>query len=268
MALRGKVLRDTNNSNGLISAGGKQFEFTLEHNWKSDTSPKIGMVVEFELDSNEKIQSIFAVNENKLAKEQADLALRVAKEKGHAFLKEASARLGTSVLIAWAALAFSWFFLNLISVSITSTTSIGFTFWDSLGIVNNSISLANAGYGNTGDKGIYSLLAITALVGPGASQFWKHPLAHLGSSFPLVLMLLVFGLTYQSMHNVAAQAQQQAQQVAAAFENPAVTNMVSGMMSEMMKAVHIGVGGIVSFLASIFLAFVGLKQYLIAKAQY
>jgi hypothetical protein len=190
MKQRGKVLRDTGNGNGLISSEGKQFEFSLEKNWKSDIAPKVGIVVEFELDESGVIQSASAINESQLAKEQADIALKAAKEKGQALFKEASARLGTPVLVAWAAVAISWFFLSTVSISVTANNSVGITFWNLLGLLNNAANLAYVGNGSSGDKGIYALLTIVAIAGPAISQFWKHPLSTLGNCLPLALMLI------------------------------------------------------------------------------
>lgn len=263
MKQRGKVLRDASNGNGLISSDGKQFEFSLEKNWKSDVAPKVGMIVEFELGGSGEILAASAVNESQLAKEQADIALKAAKEKGHALFKEASARLGTPVLIAWAAFAISWFFLSTLTISAAPGNSVGITFWNLLGLVNNPNSMSYIASGISADKGIYALLAIVALAGPAISQFWKHPLSHLGNCVPLALMLIVAVVIYMSLRDSAAQAQQ----MAGTFGGKAASDMVSGMVAEMMKAFHIGAGGVIAAVASAYLALVGLKQYLVAKAQ-
>jgi len=268
MKNRGKVLREASNGNGLISAEGKQFEYSLEKNWKSDIAPKVGMVVEFELSDSGVLQSVFVVNDSQLAKEQAEIALKVAKEKGHAIFKEASARLGTPVLVAWATFAIAWFFLSTITISVSPGNSVGITFWNLLGLVNNSTSLDYMARGLSGDKGVYGFLAIVALAGPIISQFWKHSLSHLGNCVPLFLMLVVSLMIYMAFRDQAQQMATQAQQMASALGGgKAATDMVSSMVSEMMKAFHIGAGGVIAAIASAYLAFVGLKQYLAAKAQ-
>ncbi len=38
MKLRGKFLRDAGNGNGLISSDSRQFEFSLETNWRVDAN--------------------------------------------------------------------------------------------------------------------------------------------------------------------------------------------------------------------------------------
>ena len=263
MKQRGKILRDASNGNGLISSDGKQFEFYLEKNWRSDVTPKVGMVVDFDLSEIGEIQSAFAVNESQLAKEQADIAMKAAKEKGQALFKEASARLGVPVLVAWAAFVISWFYLSTITISATPANSVGITFWNLLGLVNNPNSMAYVASGISGDKGIYALLAIAALAGPAISQFWKNSLSHLGNCLPLALMLIVSVMIYMALRDSAVQAQQ----AAAAFGGKAASDMINSMVTESMKAFHIGAGGVIAVVASAYLAFVGLKQYLVAKAR-
>jgi hypothetical protein len=111
------------------------------------------------------------------------------------------------------------------------------------------------------------MLAVVAIAGPAISQLWKHPLATLGNCLPLVLMLLVSVMLYSSLHNAAAQAQQ----AFGAFGGKEVTDMMSSMMdsmvANMMKVIHIGAGGAIAIIASAYLTFVGVKQYLVAKAQ-
>jgi hypothetical protein len=263
MAQRGKVLRDTSNGKGLISANGTQYEFALEGGWKSDISPKVGMVVEFELNAEGNISSASAVPENQLAKEQAELVMKAAKEKGMAALSSASARVGTSVLVAWGALAIAWFFLDMVSISMGSNNSQGITFWSYLSMANNGfergISLIMANQG--GDKGIFALFAILALVGPALSQFWKDSKSHLGNCLPLALMLGLPLTAYISFHSKMSDAQKMF------GGNQDMEKFASEMLAEMMKSVHIGMGGYVAVAASLYLAFIGLKRFLVAKAQ-
>lgn len=256
MAQRGKVLRDTSNGKGLISATGIQYEFALEGCWKSDVSPKVGMVVEFELNAEGNISSVSAVPENQLAKEQAELVMQAAKEKGMAALSNASARVGTPVLVAWGALAIAWFFLNMVNISMFTNNSQGITFW-------NYLSMANNGFegGINSDKGIFALLAILALVGPAVSQFWKDSKSHLGNCLPLALMLGLALTAYITFHSKMSDAQK------LFGGNKYMENFASGMLAEVMKSVHIGMGGYVAVAASLYLAFVGMKRFLVAKAQ-
>jgi hypothetical protein len=257
--MRGKVLRDTSNGNGLISSEGKQFEFSLEKNWKSDETPKVGMVVEFDLGVSGEIFTAHAINENQLAKEQAEIALAATKKKGVELFNQASARVGTPVLIAWGLVAISWFFLNAISISLTSVSSVGVSFWDLLGVLNNSTNIAYLGSRGTGDKGIFVLLVIVALAGPAIAQVWKNNLAHLGSCIPFALMLVVTVMIYMSIRDTATSA--------VGLFGGVSSDAMSNLISAVMKAIHIGVGGAVAAIASGYLAFSGARKYLVAKAQ-
>ena len=143
-----------------------------------------------------------------------------------------------------------------------------FRFCSLLGLLNNFTTLNTLANGNTGDKGIYALLAVVAIAGPAISQFWTDPLATLGNCLPLVLMLLVSIMFYSSIHNAASQAQQ----VAGAFggnkeASDIMSSMMSNMVAQIMQAIHFGVGGVIAAIAAAYLTFVGAKQYLVAKAQ-
>lgn len=49
---RGKILRDTSNGDGVIFMNDtqQQLTFSLEHHWKSGEPPKVGAIVDVELD--------------------------------------------------------------------------------------------------------------------------------------------------------------------------------------------------------------------------
>ena len=107
MKKRGRILREASNGPGLIASEGQQFEFQLEGLWTADTAPINNTVVDFEVDENNKIRTLSPVNESQLAKEQADKALQMAKEKGEIVLNEAIKRVGKPVLISSAVLIIS-----------------------------------------------------------------------------------------------------------------------------------------------------------------
>lgn len=277
MVQRGRILRDTSNGTGLVSANGNQHEFTLEGVWKSDMAPRQDMVVEFDLDDTGKVVSIFAVSESDLAKEKAVQAAKIAgeqaekaalmvKEKGLAVFNDVAARVGKPVLIAIGIVIVCWFYLS--ALDIKGLASMKFTFWQMLGVVNASWDMNTLQSVAMQDKGIYGLLGILALAGPFIAQFWKNPLAHLGNALPLLLMLLVGGLLYLDIHRSVDAAVEQARQIAGGNEQLAeyLRKMAEKMRGEALKALHIGVGAYIALAASAYLAFVGLTKYLAAKA--
>lgn len=280
MAQRGKVLRDTSNGKGLISAAGTQYEFSLEGCWKSDVSPKVGMVVEFELNAESNICSASAVPENQLVKEQAELAMQAAKQKGMAMFSAASARIGTPVLVAWAALIIAWFFMKMFTFTAANNESlvVSQTFWQLLGLANVSslIDFMPLLKAEGLDKGIYAFLAIAVLTGPAISQFWKDSKAHLGNCLPLVFMLVIFAAVYFVLGDLLAAVIKQQQDSAAQLSSrygsmygsiaPAIPSAAEAK-AKFLQQIHVGLGAYVALAASAYLAIIGLKRFLVAKAQ-
>lgn len=271
MLQRGRILRDTSSGVGLISSNGNQHEFKLEGIWKSDISPQQNMVVEFELDNTNKIIFLNAVSESQLAKEQAEKVLATAKEKGSAVFDDIVGRVGKPVLIATGLVAISWFFLSAITVQVSQDMSFKIPFWKILGVADNGaggLSALQAGGG--GDTGVYGLLAIAALLGPFASQFWKDPKAHLGNCLPLIMMFFVCVTIYFGVQDSMKSAGNLAGNMTAMFggtdANKMIHDMASEMMRSFMQAIHVGIGAYISIVASSYLTFVGLKKYLAAKA--
>src|SRR5436305_1351297 len=82
------------------------------------------------------IRGITAVPDSQLAKEQAEVALTAAKEKGAAIASNMVAKFGLPTLIAEALLIVSWFFLTAVSVQISFAGKLDFTFWQVLGFLN------------------------------------------------------------------------------------------------------------------------------------
>lgn len=265
MAIRGRVIRDTSSGVGLISADGNQYEFKLEGVWKSDYSPKQDMVVEIDLDDAGKVILVKAVSEGDLAKEQAEKAAKLLKEKGLAAFDGIAARVGKNVLIATALVAFSWFFLHVLTIQVSSSFKNGITFWQLLGIVNASGGIDALQSTSTMDKGLWGFLAVVAIFGPFIHQFWKKPEAHLGNCLPLLTMLLAGVTIYFSVQDSISAAGNAGGFIGGQMGEFAA-KMASEMINQVLKAIHIGIGGYVSFVASIYLAFIGVTKYLAAKA--
>jgi len=265
MLQRGRILRDTSTGTGLISANGQQYEFKLEGMWKSDISPQANMVVEFELDDAGKVISVKSVSESDLAKEQAEKAMLAVKEKGGAVLDGMVAKVGMPVLIATGIVAISWFFLSAITVQAAQAVAFKIPFWNILSIANNGAAgLTSLQGGGSGSAGIYGLFAIFALAGPFLSQFWKDPKAYLGYCLPLVLMLVVAFSVYYNLQE-SLEATQNLRSAYGGY-NKYSQEMASAMLNSVMQALHIGLGAYVAIIASSYLAFVGIKKFLAAKA--
>ena len=265
MKKRGRIIRDCNIGPGLIGSEGEQFEFQLEGVWKSESAPVINTVVEFELDETKKVIAVTTVSENQLAKEQADKALQVAKETGGAALNELISRVGMPVLIATAVVAISWFFLSALTIEASQYNVVKISFWKLLTVLNlsNEGMLQGLQHGGASDTGMYGFLAFISILGPFVFQFWKNPKAHLCNCLPLLMMLFVLLSFYFGIQDGIKASRQ-------LFAGAEASRMMSGMMNEilktMMQAIHIGLGMYLSGLASAYLAFIGVKKFLAAKA--
>ena len=138
MTKRGKVLRDPHSGACLLIAEGQQHQFSLEGIWKSEVAPKPGLAVDVEFDANGQILAINAIPESHLAKERAEQALAVAREKGGALATSMVAKFGLPKLVAAGCLVAGWFVLTAVSVQLGPLGKLEFTFWQVLGFLNAS----------------------------------------------------------------------------------------------------------------------------------
>ena len=257
MAKRGKVLRDPNAGPGLLIVEGQQYPFALEGVWKSEVAPKPGLAVDVEFDGAGQITAITAVPESQVAKEQADIALRAAKEKGGQIFGQIVAKVGMPNLVAALVLMISWFWLNAVVVQGPFGGKFEITFWQILGLLNANNILEVLANASRSSAGMYGFFALVCLAGPFVQYFWKDKRAALGGLLPLVFMVIV-GLMVRSNINSAmgtvpsggmyAEVQRQAQ-------------------DEMSKAISYGMGLYLSLLASLYFAGISLKNYLAANAR-
>lgn len=265
MIKRGRVLRDANAGDGLISCEGKQYPFNLESNWDCDLTPTPNMVVDIEFDSDGKLVAAWAVDEKELAKEQASLLINETKQKAVAFYAQTEGLVGRPVLAATLALIVGWFMLNTLVIDIGFTKqTLAFNFWQLLGIVNNTDNMQAlmAGGFTEASKGIYGLLCIAAIAGPFLFVFWKHPLAHLGNCLALALVLIALGSVYMSVHEQV----EASRQALGAFGGAKAQSFADKAMEEAMKMFKVGLGAYVWALASLYLAYVGVSKYLVSAA--
>ncbi|MDR3055406.1 MAG: hypothetical protein LBU53_08400 [Zoogloeaceae bacterium] len=181
MQKQGKILRDCKNGSGLISSQGEKWEFTLETHWKSDSIPYVGSGVNFVVDDNNQLVSIFAID----PRAEAEQKLKELGEKfktdglpiAQNFWQNLRARVGIPRLVLFVLLLISWYGFDAIVAKRFSAT-----FFDLLALFNNK-SLS----GNSGIYGFGAWLSLFAILLP---IVWKDRKAYLGALFPLVIYLL------------------------------------------------------------------------------
>lgn len=256
MTKRGKVLRDTSAGPGLIMVDGQQYSFQLEGIWKSEVPPRTGLVVDVSFLDDGSVSSITAVAESQLAKEQAEQAMAIAREKGSALVSSAVAKFGMPTLIGTGLLIIGWFFLTAVSYNAGFVGKMDFTFWHVLSFINSSNAMEGLNsLSGKSSTGFYGFLGVLALAGPFLAFVWKDKRAQLGGLLPLLFMLLV-GLLVR--HAISAAAGGGSADVPA--------EMLDAARTEMMKAISLGLGTYVSLLASTYLGFISVRKFLVAKA--
>ena len=255
MTKRGKVLRDASAGPGLVSVDGQHYQFSLEWVWRSEVPPTAGMTVEVEFAADTSIVGIRQVADSQIAKEQAEAVVQAARQKGGVLVSAAVARFGLPLLIATGLMMVCWFFLGAVSIQ-TLFGKLSFTFWQVLGFLNADSPMETVMSGRNGaSAGFYGFLAIVALAGPFLPHFWKDKRAGLAGILPLAFMLAVGIMVRSSMHTAMG-----------GTLDGALGEMQRQAQQEMMSAVSLGFGTYLSLLVSLYLAAMGAKQFLIARA--
>jgi len=255
MIKRGKVLRDASAGPGLLAVDGQHYQFSAEGIWRSTVPPTAGMTVEVEFNSDAAIVGITPVVDSQVAKEQAEAMVKAAREKGGVLVSAAVARFGLPLLIATGLMLFSWLFLGAVSVQ-SLFGKLNFTFWQVLGFLNAESPWESMMSGRGGPSaGFYGFLALVSLAGPYVPYFWKDKRAGLAGVLPLAFMLAV-GIMARS--NIRA--------AMGGTLDGALGEMQRQAQQEMMSAVSLGLGTYLSLLVSLYLAAMGAKQFLLARA--
>jgi len=255
MSKRGRVLRDTNAGPGLLIVDGQQYPFTLEGVWRSTDLPKAGMAVDVDFDAQGAIQSIVAVSDSQMAKEQANVALNAAKERGAAVASNLIAKIGVPDLVALGLLVIGWFFLTAVSIDLPIGGKLTFTFYQVLGFLNSSNVIDILQGGGHPSAGFYGLLAIICVAAPLVYHFWKDKRAALAGVLPAVFMAIVGLMVRSSLHNLMGPA-----------ASGPFAELQQEAQAEMMKAISVGFGIWISAIVSLYFAGIGVKRFLAAKA--
>ena len=250
MAKRGKVLRDPHAGPGLLIVEGRQYPFFMEGVWRSEVPAKPGLAVEVEFDASDKVVGITAVPESQIAREQAEIALAVAKKRGAALVASMVARFGVPRLVATGLLIFSWCFLTAASLELPFVGKLEFTFWQGLGYLNSTNPMQSLEGHGSPSAGFYGLLALIALAGPFLHHFWKDKRAALGGLLPIVFMV-VMGIAIRSGIQSS---------FGTTIEGP-YGDLQRQAQEEIMNAFSLGFGTYLAVAASLYFAVISTKQF-------
>jgi hypothetical protein len=259
MTKRGKILRDTNAGPGLLIVDGTQHPFQLEQQWQSDLPPKVGMVVDVDIDPAGQVTGVRAVADGILAREQADQAMQAVREKGGAVAGAMVSRFGGRDLAALGLLLLGWFVLRVGSFGGGLMGEITFTFWQVLGYVNaGAASIGSRAMGGNASTGIWGFFALAAIVGPFVHHFWKDRRAYLLGLLPLLLMLVVLFKVYGGLGSSVGDA-------TSLFGSDGA-EMAAQMRREMRNAVTLGIGTYLSFAVAGYFALGATRRWLASRA--
>lgn len=265
---RARILRDTSAGEGLLSAEGQQYAFTLETHWRSDIAPAANMPVDARFTPDGKLIDLHAVsdaaqNQEKVkaavddAREIATQTLDRLKTSGMPVVAAVVAKMGYANLAALGLLVIGWFFLNTISIQVTAGMNTGLSFYDVLRALNSLNNVYALGSIQQASAGFYGFLCYVTLALGIAPFFVASKRLWLGLASPLALFVAVFvGLYWKVSSAVSALAGtgDEASQMAG--------SMVREMAGEMLKALSPGLGFYLSLAAALFLAFRGITRYL------
>jgi len=267
MARRGRIMRDPNSGPGLVIVQGQQYPFALEGIWRSDALPRPGVVVDVDFDSDGQIATMTAVPESQLAREQAEVALQNAKERGVQLASGLIARFGVVKLIAAGLLVLGWWALSTVTVDAAMLGKLKISFWQLLGMLNvgNPLEALTVGRRGAG-TGIYGLIAVLCLVAPFASHWWKDRRAHLSGVLPLAFMAFVALVVLSGLHDLEQAGQQQSAMMGGAEFQGMVSQFQREARSAMREALSIGFGFWLSLAAAAYLAARAVKDYLLDRA--
>ncbi|SDE39941.1 hypothetical protein [Paraburkholderia lycopersici] len=267
IARRARVLRDASAGDGLLSADGRQYPFSLESHWRSDVAPAVNMAVDARFSPAGELIDVRAVSEAAQQQETLNAAVNEAREVAThtlARLRSTGApvatafvgRVGYANLAAIALLALGWFAFDTISIRITSVSSIGLTFYDMLRALHSMNDIAGLEGATRGSAGFYGLLAWASLALCVAPFFVDARRLWLGLASPLAFGLAVAAGLYWKISTAMS---------ALAGGNDEVSQLASGyareLAAEMFKALSFGFGFYLALAASVFLAVRGVMRY-------
>lgn len=281
MIKRGRILRDTNAGDGLVSIEGRQYPFGLEGMWRSDFAPRVNGVVEAEFDDQGELVGLRGLEVSALAGEQAAQALGAAQDaakkltrdfqaQGLALIRQYARRIGYLTLAGFALVVLGWFFLPLLSIEIPFGGEISATFHQVLKLSNAvsntgglevlAESLDRSGRVSGGSAGVLGLLAFLSLAAVFLPQFWQDRRAAWGLFAPFAVMMLAIIVLYWKASSLASAGMDAAAGFGGAEFREMAREAAREAAAEMRRAISIGAGLWLSLAGALLLAWLGLRS--------
>ena len=281
MIKRGRILRDTNAGDGLVSIEGRQYPFRLEGTWRSDFAPRVNGVVEAEFDDQGTLVGLRGLEASALAGEQAAQVLGAAQDaakkltrdfqaQGLPLITQYARRIGYATLAGFALVVLGWFFLPLLSIEIPFGGEISATFHQVLKLSNAvsntgglevlAESLDRSGRISGGSAGVLGLLAFLSLAAVFLPQFWQDRRAAWGLFAPLAVMMLAIIVLYWKASSLASAGMDAAAGFGGAEFREMAREAAREAAAEMRRAISIGAGLWLSLAGALLLAWLGLRS--------
>jgi hypothetical protein len=238
--MRGTVLM-WSGERGVVTAGGQRHDFDINH-WQGNVAPAANMTVEVTT-ADGKLGSVTPVNPDDLARER----LAAVTGEGGKYAKAILADVGRDVAIGYVAFFVIAMFVSLITTN--GYVDVKVTLADLL-----SGDMARAALGGGSGKGVLLVLLATATI--AVPYFWKHRLAPLAFSVPLLFTAMAFWPLYRQ------QRQQQDAMEAMGEFGQAMSQMAEQMGAQTSAFDAIGIGAWLLVATVIFLAFKGITRFL------
>ena len=226
---------------GIVTAGGKRYEFDIDH-WQGNVAPATNMTVDVTIDDGE-LATLTPVSEADLARE----SLAAMTGEGSRYAKAIFADVGKDVAIGYGAFLVLALFVSLVSTE--GAIDVKVTLADLL-----SGDMARAALGDGSGRGVLLVLLATATI--GVPYFWKHRLAPLAFTVPLLFTALALWPLYREHRR-----QQEALQAMGEF-GEAMSRMADEMGAQTSAFDTIGMGAWLLVATVIFLAFKGVVRYM------
>ncbi len=280
MTKRGRILRDTQAGDGLVTIEGQQYTFRLEGIWRSEFAPRVNGVVEAEFDEQGNLVSLRGLDASTLAGEQATQALGAAQvaakklasdfqSQGLPLIRQHAQRIGYPTLAGFAAVVLGWFFLPFLSAEIPFGPDISATFHQTLKLSNAVADSAGmealAGsldrHGAVrGSAGLLGLLCFVALAAVFLPQIWRDRRAAWGLFAPLAVFVLALAVMYWRVSSLASAGLDAAAEFGGAEYRQMAKEMAREAAAQMREAISIGSGLWLSLAGVLLLAWVGRKS--------
>ena len=226
---------------GIVTAGGKRYDFDIDH-WQGNIAPATNMTVDVTIDDGE-LATLTPVSEADLARE----SLAAMTGEGSRYAKAIFEDVGKDVAIGYGAFLFIALFVSLVSTQ--GPIDVNVTLSDLL-----SGDIARAALSEGSSRGVLFVLLATATI--GVPYFWKHRLAPLAFTVPLLFTALaLWPLVWEHRR------QQEALKAMGEF-GEAMARMADEMGAQTGAFDAIGNGAWLLVATVIFLAFKGIVRYL------